>query len=90
MNDASSCWQPDQPTTCPEIRVSLSSPHRSRYWGATAAARMGLTEPGMRTWIGEQWYTVISILKSARLIESIDSGKYRRSVKRHCVKPGTE
>ncbi|MFF5624951.1 ABC transporter permease [Microbacterium sp. NPDC012755] len=44
--------------------------------GAAAAARMGITEPGVRVWIGEQWYTVIGILDSAGLAESIDASAF--------------
>lgn len=44
--------------------------------GATAAARMGITEPGARVWIGEQWYTVIGILGSAGLAETIDTSAF--------------
>jgi putative ABC transport system permease protein len=44
--------------------------------GSAAAARMGITEPGVRVWIGEQWYTVIGILDSAGLAESIDSSAF--------------
>lgn len=44
--------------------------------GSAAAARMGITEPGVRVWIGEQWYTVIGILDSAGLAESIDASAF--------------
>lgn len=44
--------------------------------GAAAAARMGITEPGVRVWIGEQWYTVIGILESAGLADSIDASAF--------------
>lgn len=37
---------------------------------------MGITEPGVRVWIGEQWYTVIGILDSAGLAESIDASAF--------------
>lgn len=41
--------------------------------GSAAAARLGITEPGVRVWIGEQWYTVIGILESAGLAGEIDA-----------------
>lgn len=41
--------------------------------GSAAAARLGVTEPGVRVWIGEQWYTVIGILESAGLASEIDA-----------------
>ena len=44
--------------------------------GAAAAARMGITETGVRVWIGERWYTVIGILDSAGLAESIDASAF--------------
>jgi len=44
--------------------------------GSAAAARMGITEPGVRVWIGEQWYTVIGILDSAGLAEEIDASAF--------------
>lgn len=44
--------------------------------GSAAAARMGITEPGVRVWIGEQWYTVIGILDSAGLAETIDASAF--------------
>lgn len=44
--------------------------------GASAAARMGVTAPGVRVWIGEQWYTVIGILDAAGLAESIDASAF--------------
>lgn len=37
---------------------------------------MGITEPGVRVWIGEQWYTVIGILDSAGLAEDIDASAF--------------
>lgn len=40
--------------------------------GASAAARMGITETGVRVWIGEQWYTVVGIVRSAGLAEELD------------------
>lgn len=41
--------------------------------GSAAAARLGISEPGVRVWIGEQWYTVIGILDSAGLAGEIDA-----------------
>jgi putative ABC transport system permease protein len=44
--------------------------------GSAAAARLGITEPGVRVWIGGQWYAVIGILNSAGLAEGIDAGAF--------------
>ncbi|MCU1440358.1 MAG: Macrolide export ATP-binding/permease protein MacB [Rhodoglobus sp.] len=41
--------------------------------GAAAAARLGITEPGVRVWIGGQWYAVIGILEQAGLAEEINA-----------------
>ena len=44
--------------------------------GSAAAARLGITEPGVRVWIGGKWYAVIGILDSAGLAEQIDAGVF--------------
>jgi putative ABC transport system permease protein len=44
--------------------------------GASAAARLGVTEPGVRVWIGGQWYAVIGILASAGLAQEIDASAF--------------
>ena len=44
--------------------------------GSAAAARLGISEPGVRVWIGGQWYAVIGILNSAGLAEGIDAGAF--------------
>lgn len=44
--------------------------------GSSAAARLGITEPGVRVWIGGQWYAVIGILKSAGLAAEIDAAAF--------------
>jgi putative ABC transport system permease protein len=44
--------------------------------GASAAARLGITEPGVRVWIGDRWYAVIGILESAGLAEDIDASAF--------------
>ena len=44
--------------------------------GARAAARLGITEPGVRVWIGGQWYAVIGILASAGLAQEIDASAF--------------
>ncbi len=44
--------------------------------GSAAAARMGITEVGVRVWVGAQWYSVIGILDSAGLAEQVDSAVF--------------
>jgi putative ABC transport system permease protein len=44
--------------------------------GSAAAARLGISEPGVRVWIGGQWYTVIGILTSAGLAQEIDTAAF--------------
>lgn len=44
--------------------------------GASAAARLGVTEIGVRVWIGGQWYAVIGILRSAGLAADIDASAF--------------
>jgi putative ABC transport system permease protein len=44
--------------------------------GSSAAARLGISEPGVRVWIGGQWYTVIGILNSAGLAKEIDTAAF--------------
>jgi putative ABC transport system permease protein len=44
--------------------------------GSSAAARLGITEPGVRVWIGGQWYTVIGILDSAGLAKEVDTAAF--------------
>lgn len=60
--------------------------------GASAAARMGITEPGVRVWIGDQWYAVIGILDSAGLAESIDTSAFLgdRWAAEHVSEPGDD
>ena len=44
--------------------------------GASAAARLGITAPGVRVWIGDRWYAVIGILASAGLADEIDASAF--------------
>jgi putative ABC transport system permease protein len=44
--------------------------------GSSAAARLGITQPGVRVWIGAQWYTVIGILNSAGLAKEVDTAAF--------------
>ncbi|MEO5920699.1 MAG: ABC transporter permease [Pseudolysinimonas sp.] len=44
--------------------------------GASAAARLGITEVGVRVWIGSRWYAVVGILESAGLAEEIDASAF--------------
>lgn len=53
-------------------------PVRSKYpvvvLGSVAAQRLGITDvaPGVRVWIGEQWFTVIGILAPLELAADLD------------------
>ena len=44
--------------------------------GSAAAARMGITDVGVRVWVGGQWYSVIGILDSAGLADQLDSAVF--------------
>ena len=44
--------------------------------GASAAARLGITETGVRVWIGGQWYAVIGILASDGLADQLDDAAF--------------
>ncbi len=44
--------------------------------GASAAARLGISEPGVRIWIDGQWYAVIGILKTAGLAQQVDASVF--------------
>src|SRR5262245_11071240 len=41
--------------------------------GATAAERLGIDRPGVRVWLGEQWFTVVGILDPVELAPDLDS-----------------
>ncbi len=44
--------------------------------GAAAAARLGISETGVRVWIGGQWYVVIGILTSSGLSDDMDDAAF--------------
>lgn len=44
--------------------------------GSKAAVRLGVTDVGVRVWIGGAWYAVVGILDSAGLAEQIDSAAF--------------
>ena len=44
--------------------------------GASAAARLGISETGVRVWIGGQWYVVIGILTSSGLSDDMDDAAF--------------
>jgi putative ABC transport system permease protein len=44
--------------------------------GAQAATRLGISDVGVRVWIGGAWYAVVGILDSAGLAEQIDSAAF--------------
>ncbi len=41
--------------------------------GSAAAARLGITETGVRVWVGGKWYAVVGIMASAGLAKDIDA-----------------
>ena len=44
--------------------------------GNTAARRLGLTEPGVRVWLGDRWFSVIGILAPVELASELDSSAF--------------
>lgn len=44
--------------------------------GSQAALRLGITDVGVRVWIGGAWYAVVGILDSAGLASQIDSAAF--------------
>jgi putative ABC transport system permease protein len=41
--------------------------------GSTAAERLGIQKPGVRVWLGEQWFTVVGVLDPVELAPDLDS-----------------
>jgi putative ABC transport system permease protein len=41
--------------------------------GSTAAERLGIDRPGVKVWLGEQWFTVVGILDPVELAHDLDS-----------------
>jgi putative ABC transport system permease protein len=41
--------------------------------GSKAAERLGIDRPGVRVWLGEQWFTVVGILDPVELAPDLDS-----------------
>ena len=44
--------------------------------GNTAARRLGVTEPGVRVWMGDRWFTIIGILEPVELASELDSSAF--------------
>ncbi len=44
--------------------------------GSAAAARLAITETGVRVWVGGQWYVVVGIMASAGLAKDIDAAVF--------------
>jgi putative ABC transport system permease protein len=44
--------------------------------GNTAARRLGITEPGVRLWMDDSWFTVIGILEPVELASELDSSAF--------------
>jgi putative ABC transport system permease protein len=44
--------------------------------GNTAARRLGITEPGVRVWMDDRWFTVIGILEPVELANELDSSAF--------------
>lgn len=44
--------------------------------GSSAAARLGITETGVRVWVGNEWYVVVGIMESAGLADDIDAAVF--------------
>jgi len=69
----------------PGLRATVGATIRRGVWfnpateryptvvlGATAAERLGITEPGTRVWIGARWCTVIGVLAPVPLVPELD------------------
>jgi putative ABC transport system permease protein len=41
--------------------------------GSDAAERLGITRPGVRVWLGDQWFTVVGILNPVELDPDLDN-----------------
>jgi putative ABC transport system permease protein len=44
--------------------------------GNTAARRLGIDEPGVRVWLGDEWFSVIGILAPVTLASELDSSAF--------------
>ena len=44
--------------------------------GNTAARRLGITEPGVRVWMDDRWFSVIGILEPVELASELDSSAF--------------
>ena len=44
--------------------------------GHTAARRLGITQPGVRVWLGDRWFSVIGILEEVTLASELDSAAF--------------
>jgi putative ABC transport system permease protein len=44
--------------------------------GNTAARRLGITEPGVRVWMDDRWFTIIGILEPVELASELDSSAF--------------
>ncbi len=44
--------------------------------GSTAARRLGIDEPGVRVWLGDQWFSVVGILAPVELASELDSSAF--------------
>jgi putative ABC transport system permease protein len=44
--------------------------------GNTAARRLGITQTGVRVWLGDQWFTVVGILQPVELASELDSSAF--------------
>ena len=58
-------------------RGSFLTPATARYptvvLGRTAAARLGISRPGVNVWLGDHWFTVVGILGPVTLDADLDS-----------------
>ena len=44
--------------------------------GNTAARRLGITEPGVRVWLDDRWFSVVGILEPVELAGELDSSAF--------------
>jgi putative ABC transport system permease protein len=44
--------------------------------GATTAKRLGIDRPGVRVWLGDEWFSVVGILAPLELASNLDAGAF--------------
>ncbi len=55
---------------------SATEQHQGVVLGWTAAARLGIHTPGLRIWLGGQWFSVTGILNPIPLVQELDAAVF--------------